>query len=175
MSIIILGFAFGFFGLIILMTMDTGIPSAGEFFEMLFPVSLLTGFAGLVLGLLVAMVIGALLPRETYRSDWIDIVALQDNDGVQGRFFLGSGTIGSEMYYYYYYECGKNCYKFGKANAATASIIEGSDIKPHIELFSERFTEDWMNSIGIKPITRGRLEFHIPTGSLKQGFAVDLQ
>ncbi len=135
---------------------------------------LMSGLIGIMGGMGVAAIVGFFPEKIIIEDGRTEIVALKDSQGLEGHFFLGSGQINSEMYYFYYYSCGTSCSAFGKTPAFAARIYEDSD-SPHITYFKKVFKNPSWNDFAIILEDNEPSEIHIPKGSIKQGFTLDLQ
>ena len=60
------------------------------------------------------------------------IASLVRENSISGSFVLGTGYIGSDIYYVYYKIIGKNKYTLEKAYATNYNIIEDNSVKPCI-------------------------------------------
>ena len=96
------------------------------------------------------------------------VVALQDNSGLTGRFYMRSGYINSEEYYYYLVKLNNGGYKSNKVKTATATIFE-TDSNYRVEWYT-RTRGFWF--------TKEIQTFHyvyIPEGAMCFDYAFDLQ
>lgn len=132
----------------------------------------LIGFMG---GAGVAAVVGMFPEKQLVESGRTELVALKDSQGIEGNFFLGSGQVNSEMFYFFYYSCGNSCSVFGKIPAFNARVYEDSE-SPHIKYFKKVFKNQAWNNFALPSLGDNETsEIHIPKGSIKQGFSLDLQ
>lgn len=131
-----------------------------------------TGLIGIVFGLIVSLVLGALVPEQFVYRSTTKLASLRSNDGVRGSFWLGSGHIGTTPYYFFYKEAGGG-YQPGQVaveNYNVTVIEEGrtdGELRTYVTECSRSMR--WFVICG-EP--RVRYEFHVPEGSLKRGFAV---
>lgn len=119
-----------------------------------------------------------------------NIVALQDSSNASGRFLLGSGTIGNNMYYCYYIDTDEG-YKYQQINTSDydVSIKYCNDNEtPHIEKY-DRYTiptsnKKWgwvFNPILIAPqahqsvSSAQKIYIYLPEGTIDENYKVDLQ
>lgn len=136
------------------------------------------GMLGLIMGVLIGFLIwaalgsaiGIFLP-EKVELQTQQIIALQDNIGVEGSFFLGSGAIDSEPHYTYMIETERG-FKLENVEADDSYIIY--DNSPRIETRYKSLKYDWMYLIAIK-WPSAEYTFYIPEGSIYTGYKVDLQ
>lgn len=92
---------FGIIGLIIaIVSIFDGFDSIGDFV-----IYFLFGILGASVGVLVGLIIALSLPAKTeIVKTTYNLEALQDNNSVNGSFFLGTGQIEGKMKYVFYYE-----------------------------------------------------------------------
>ena len=146
-----------------------------SFWETLF------GSAGLAImfflvGILVAFILSAVwedAPVEITTSTDYEIVALQDNLGLQGQFFLGSGYIDNELSYAYMRYVDGCGYKAETVDASNA-YIEFTDEQPYVSLVTYQFKDQWRNYFTI-PYNYEDIFFYIPEGSILQNYNIDLK
>ena len=105
-------------------------------------------------------------PDEPYAVE--KLVALNDNNMMNGRFYVRSGYIESDLWYQYIYESQWGGYKTNKIKADSATIFYADD----------NYRVEWYER------TRGWLYFtetdichkiYIPEGSLTNTYSIDLQ
>ena len=104
--------------------------------------------------------------HETYATE--HIVALQDNNQMNGRFYSRRGYIGENLYYQYMVDIGNGGYKANKVKADTTTLyyddyncrVEWCKKERHWLYFSE--TEKY-NKI------------YVPEGSITDDYMIDLQ
>lgn len=103
----------------------------------------------------------------------MELVALNDHSSIEGDFyFLGSGTLQERMYYYCYLKGESGLMKMYQIDASHAKINyidENTD--PHITYTyyphnREEFLDQWKMY---------NIIFHIPEGSIKRQFNLDLE
>ena len=146
-----------------------------SFWETLF------GSAGLAImfflvGILVAFILSAVwedAPVEITTSTDYEIVALQDNLGLQGKFFLGSGYIDNELSYAYMQYVDGCGYKAKTVDASNA-YIKFTDEQPYVSLVTYQFKDQWRNYFTI-PYNYEDIFFYIPEGSILQNYNIDLK
>lgn len=131
---------------------------------------ILGALSGLAIWMALGTAVGIFLP-ERVELQTHQIVALQDNIGVEGSFFLGSGTIDSEPHYTYMIETERG-FKLESVEADEAYIIY--DDNPRIQTKYKSLKYDWMYLIAIK-WSSAEYTFYIPEGSIYTGYKVDLQ
>lgn len=142
--------------------------------ERMFP-GLLAGTVGFVTGLVISFTISFIVPAETIFKEKTSLVALQDNQSIGGKFFLGSGSFHGEFYYVFYKNTSDGI-ELDKVNATAAKIYEEvredgvlevweKKIKPHYNLFA----------ICHQRICAPFYRVRIPQGTIKHGFELDLR
>lgn len=112
--------------------------------------------------------------EDEYRTvDTTEIYALNDNVGVQGKFFLGSGQVNSEPYYYYIEEtdAGKH---IGSISAKNAYICESNTETPRIEMQRAFWKKYWIKWLFCINASDTRYMIYIPENSVTTDFNVDL-
>lgn len=112
--------------------------------------------------------------EQEYRTvDTTEIYALNDNVGVHGKFFLGSGQVNSEPYYYYIEEtnAGKH---IGSIRAKNAYICESNTETPRIEVQRALWNKYWIKWIFCLNASDTRYMIYIPENSVTTDFNVDL-
>ena len=162
--------AFFLLGIIIMISViysDDNWPGFGEWLFAIFIGSLL----GIFITLIASGVIGGFATQEYVLKDSFKIYALQDNNGVQGSFFLGSGSVSSNLKYYYAatYEDGIKIYDIDVHKA----ILKNDD-NPHIEKYEIQFVNKFIrNNVG--NLGDIKYKIYIPKGSIQYNFNVDLK
>ena len=143
-----------------------------------FALLVLTGLVcvliAIVTGLLAAFVaslVGLLFPTREDEIEKVTLVALKEDGGTQGSFFLGTGSIDGDEYYRFYKEVTGGGYQLDKIDTdEDVTIFEGggpytlttyrSTFKYGVcKLIATRFS-DW------------RYEFRIPVNSLARDFKI---
>lgn len=139
------------------------------------------GFLGLLLAGLIACAAGGVgfgiavglghaFPAEYKYAGDIHLVALQDTQGVEGRFFLGSGSINSAPTYTFYYEDGTGAIKRGSIWAYGVAVYE----EDREDAFIRVEKKDNIRPFGIE-FTGDRYEVHVPKGTVLRTFKLDLE
>lgn len=109
---------------------------------------------------------------EYSKVDDISIIALKDNQNINGRFYLTGGYIDEELYYYYAIET-EFGYKTEKIKADNA-YIKYTDEKPHIEKYEGDFINQRRYFWGM-PWYDDRYIIYCPDGTVTNEFNVDLE
>lgn len=126
------------------------------------------GFFG---GIFLAFLIGITAPKEWVIVEIAKLASLRDDEGVSGRFFLGSGSIGTTQYYFFYKEVELG-YRPGKVAAEYDNVLITEKERPDGELavYKYRPIGFWKWIALNEELTK--FEFSIPTGTLKRGFVL---
>lgn len=120
-------------------------------------------------GAVVGMIVGACLPGVPVMNRKLPLVHLSTRDGMDGGFFLGTGTVEGRPVYLYYADHGG-----GRIIADTAPISS-----PVVEEVGDEgwgwwmrneFPRDWMYWVGVP--SEEWVEFHVPPGTVRRGLAV---
>jgi hypothetical protein len=138
----------------------------------------LTGFfGGMVAGILCALIVSFVFftPIETPYSYNEEIVCIQDNSGLSGDFFLGSGTIDQKQYYAYYVKEKNGAKYLKKIEADGVPIFEDADsIFAYLKnncIETKYPKSNWCvasDSWDIKS-----REFHLPKGAIIRNIILD--
>ena len=129
----------------------------------LFAVAVLFGF---LLGGVISLGIGH-FPPQHFTANGCSLVALKQKDGIQGSFFLGSGSIQDVQYYFYYRNLGNNTYRMGKEKVDNCVVVE--DGRKSKVWFTPEFNNRWWYLVGL-PSAQKAIEFHVPKGSISKDF-----
>lgn len=142
----------------------------GEIF-MGFVFSFCFGSLTLILSIFLACIIG-IFPDKVETFERKNIVALQDNNSIQGSFFLFSGQINGVSYYHYMEQ--KDGYKVAnKIKVDNTRIYEdgGNFIEECTIEFKNRNWDNWA-AIWDKTCDS---KIHIPKDSITTKFNIDLK
>lgn len=101
-----------------------------------------------------------------------EIYSLADNSGAEGRFFLGGGSIETEMYYFYYIKT-QGAFKIHKVKADDVFLHEDDIKKAYVE---ERVTKtihpkNWL----IFDLPNTETHLIVPKGTVVQYYRIDLE
>ena len=132
--------------------------------------SILGVLSGGLIGIGVALVLPAKteIVKTTYNLE-----ALQDNNRVEGSFFLGSGQIDGKMKYVFYYE-NNGYYKLEQVDCSKVRI-KYSDEKPKAERFNRKDVKDaFINHFAIDCSYQEYI-IYVPKGTIKQNYTLDAQ
>ena len=129
-------------------------------------------------GLFIGLLIGLMIPVKTeMKSCTYNLEALQDNNGVSGSYFLGTGSIEGKMKYVYYYRDADSLYHMKQYDYENASIKYSTD-EPKIIITKEHVVnpkDATINYFGLKTLFNESAIIYIPKGSIKQNFTLDAQ
>lgn len=101
-----------------------------------------------------------------------DIIALQDNDSVNGNFFLGTGSVNDKMKYVYMVKDNEG-YRMETLNANEVTIVYSDEKK--VEIQEARFAN---KNIGLwfgVPMSDVKYKIYVPEGTIKNEYNIDLQ
>jgi hypothetical protein len=133
-------------------------------------------FIGFIFSLFLAMVLAINVPKEISNTQEVrqyDLVSFNDSGQLDGRFFLGSGTVNESMYYRFYYEKGKG-FNYNKIEANSVKNIYYDD-DPRIIKY--RITKKPKGLWSL--MTFGFYDYYyliyVPEGSIKRQFNLDLK
>ena len=131
------------------------------------------GIVGAVEGLLCGLFIALLLPNDTITvTDTYYLESLQDNNSVQGSFFLGIGSFSGKMKYVYYYE-DNGVYKMNQISYNDAVVKYTTD-RPKIELFRDEPTDATINKFSIFiNCNNDPAIIYVPRGTINNNFNLD--
>lgn len=100
------------------------------------------------------------------------IVALKDNQNINGSFYIMGGYIEEDLYYYYAIET-EFGYKVEKIRANNV-YIKYTDGNTRIERCRAKFTNNIFNFFGF-PIHDDRYVIYCPEGTITNEFNIDLE
>lgn len=128
---------------------------------------------GLATGFMFSLIGGAVVDvdRERKGVAYEQIVAIGDGGGVEGRFFLGSGTIKDVQYYFFYQKQGSGFIQ-SKIRVDQAVVYETDDIEPHIMTYESKIVGKYKNWFIDNCETE--TDIFIPVGSISRSFNLDL-
>lgn len=125
-----------------------------------------------ILGFLPALLIGA----QTSLTDCVNpqntaLVNISDGASPTGAFFLGSGYVGSDLYYYYYYQLPDGGYQGASidSNIAEVKYLGPGDGSPHMVTYTPQLRAPW-SYFGIENSQVCTSIFYVPQGSIKQNY-----
>lgn len=131
--------------------------------------SLLCGGLTLIITALIGTAISS--NEIIYKETVTPIVALEDNVASRGKFFLGTGTSKSDIYYYYMIDTERG-YVMESVKAYDAYIKY--DVDPRIVVESGRGFNHWYNYIWAIP-TSTYYTIYVPEGTILNNYNIDLK
>lgn len=144
--------------------------------------SFIIALIGTFAGGLAAVVISQVSVDSSVRWDRtanIELVSLNRDSKLQGRFFLGTGELNQKEYYYFYKRAQDGGYKPGKIAISDSVTIYEEERRDGLievyECYGEKKESFLIIYFGL-PFTDScgkAYHFRIPTGSLKRDFLLD--
>lgn len=162
--------------LTILWVNNWGLPSASDRVEIVIFCVLFAASSALaiMLGGGIATGIGVIATQEINEqaSHEASLATLRSSQGISGSFFLGSGSIGSDMYYFYYESDGGNRYSPRQRRAGGGVYVYEEDRKDaSVQIFEWHFKRNWMRFFAFGPEGE-TTRFRVPKGSILQGYVL---
>jgi len=129
---------------------------------------------GILFGTSVGFFLSLALPvkyetiKETYNLETI-----QDGNNIQGRFFLGTGSIDGKMCYTYYYKK-NNDYLLNQVKYYKA-VVRYTEETPKVEVYTKGEVEDaFINNFALDFCSQKvAYIFYVPRGAIKSNFTLD--
>lgn len=150
----------------------------GDRWASIFFGSVMGGTVGAFLGLLVAVGLGSTAGHTWVEESSLQLASLRSNDGVSGNFTLGSGYVGSDIYYKANLDYGTFTKPF-RVNATS----NYSDVRVYqsegrttglLKIYKDSCLRVWYEQFIFCQISPVMVyEFYIPAGSLKQEYRLD--
>lgn len=136
-------------------------------------ISILGSLACGALTLIVATLIGTGISSNEiiYEETVMPIVALEDNMTSSGTFFLGTGTVKSDVHYYFMTET-EHGYKLQNIAASKAYIKY--DTEPRIVIENGSEFKHWYNNIWAFPVST-HYTIYVPEGTILNNYNIDLK
>jgi len=131
-------------------------------------------FLGLGIVLMITIIKSEIAGKEYVPEPPKQIIALQDNMTISGRFFLGTGTVGGEMAYYYFAkdEIGA---KMGHVPMTETHVIESTDAEPSVQKFKARYKSAFLRFNFVLLGDYAKYRITVPPGSIIREYTVDLK
>lgn len=139
--------------------------------EGLFPVAFMSLLAMLVAGL-VALGLGMILPNEWKVAQEVNLASLRNTEGTEGRFFLGSGHIQTNMVYYYYIQGEDGGYRPDSVSMKAYEVVIFEEDRSDGNLIIYRRAVTSPFDLVALVFKDYRYDFHIPAGSLLLNYEV---
>lgn len=129
--------------------------------------------ASIVIGFVIGLIIGFGIKHETIEvENVVYLETINDNNNINGNFFLGSGNINGVWKYTYYYRDG-DAYYLEQINANGVPIKYTDDL-PRIEWIETVRTDASINKWSIRPVRKPHnFTIYIPKGSILQNYSLD--
>ena len=130
-------------------------------------------WVGSILWLSIGSIIGCFMPTVDVKETK-ELYALQYDSEINGRFFLGCGSIDEEMYYVYIVKenRGKQIQTL-EIDANNIYLNDNTDT-PTLDIYSEDFKYEWMYWFAA-PKMGYEYVFNIPSGSIDYEYNIDLE
>ena len=144
-----------------------------EDYIMNFLLAILTFMLSALLGLAIAACIHFAFGDNFPKKETVieqELSTLKLDNGINGSFFLGSGSIDSNVYLTHIIE-ENGTFKIEKTNAEIATIIYTDD-KPYKEIIKTNYKGFWANLITLN-FTKDKVVFYIPEGSIKENYVIE--
>jgi hypothetical protein len=134
------------------------------------------GFFGMMFGCVPALffygIVNYMLPLEMQKVGEYELVALQDGNTTSGSFFLGTGTISGVMTYHMAYKWGNGFRTFSlPANNVVVYYDDNPRIVQWVRKPSPGVWWEYLSPVYIQTAHT----IHVPSGSIKNEFNVDLR
>lgn len=137
--------------------------------------ALMGGIVGIVF---IAPLIGSFCPHE-YQCEQIELEVIKDNFGIQGNFFLGSGSIDTKQYYVFYQKLDGGGFWIDKIEAKKATVYEEERDDAMIKKCIPKITGigKYFGSIMVhKSISEiEKYEIFVPKGTIERDCEFDLE
>ncbi len=134
--------------------------------------NLLTGIS---VGFIVGFLVTIMLPAETEVNIYnYDIETLQDNNSVNGEFFLGSGSVEGKMKYVFYYKTNGG-FKMKQIDYEDAIIKYSETRRGVIEHREEMISDSWINNFAYDLEKVIEYEIYVPKGTIRSNYKLDAQ
>lgn len=139
----------------------------------LFGVFLVCIFAvvGFMTGILAGGLVAQIGPHE-FTTKRTQLAALGDSNQLQGRFFLGSGSIDSMPTYTFYEQLENGGNVLRNADADGVTVFQDSDRPYAVEEVECKTNYEWLAICIDDPQL---IEFHVPLNSIKNNFVLDAE
>lgn len=134
------------------------------------------GFFTLVFGACAAFILCAvfsLFTGHTEHVGWCNLKAIGDSSTTSGSFFLGSGYVdNTQVFNYYCVDDNNSNMYYRQYQDADQSVIIEDNGTPRLDQYQDIPSKWWSVAF-----MRGsmRNEFHVPAGTVKDGFKLDNQ
>jgi hypothetical protein len=124
----------------------------------------------------IAYGIGQTFESHKVEGEHSNLVAIRDKDGVEGRFFLGSGFISNQPYYFYYESLKDGGFRPGKIEADdSVTVYEEDRTGAELVTFDSKITYPgwaWLICMRDEDAINSSYVFHVPKGTIKAGYSM---
>ena len=150
-----------------------------------FGIAFAIGMLGTVISVIICLIGGVALQAAyeagdmattKYTDEPISLVALCDNMGTNGTFYLGSGTIDSEIKYVYAYE-DEDLGMITKTKSTNECYIKNipNGEKPYMVKWKEIPKANFWTWLFGKPIPTEKITFYVPATAVYAGYNIDFE
>lgn len=117
---------------------------------------------------------GTLFPVTSYKAATVSLTTIRDKDGVEGRFFLGTGTIESKPYYFYYRKNRDGSVSPGKISYdSNVRVYQEKRDDAQFVRWASKSKWNWVWLIAAPPSEDWYgVDFHVPEGTVKSGYSM---
>jgi hypothetical protein len=111
-------------------------------------------------------------PKEYVKYETAQIIALKDNENINGRCYLMGGYVDEDLYYSYALQT-ENGIKIDKVNASEGYIVYSNE-KPKIEKYKVKRFKHWYSYLYSIPMGE-YYNIYVPKGTVTNEYEVDLE
>lgn len=139
-----------------------------------FGMTLVTTFIAIMICSIPSVLLGFAFDLEPVKRDDRSLVVIRDKDGIEGRFFLGTGMIKSEQHYFYYYKLPDGGVQAGRASAGDGvRVYEENRADAVLSIYDWNFKNGAAWFVALPFAGRGhKYEFRVPAGTIRPGFTM---
>jgi hypothetical protein len=127
----------------------------------------------------IATFIGGMPERIGKPAKRYPLVALREKDGAAGRFFfLGAGSLEDVQYYFWYRKNDDGSVSGGKTERESGVRIYEDTDAPYMQTFKAEYKAPsvarylWLVGMDMRSEEDWFPDFHIPAGSIKEGYVL---
>ena len=80
-------------------------------------------------------------------TNYYEIISIRDGDSLNGKFFIGCGSIGGVDKYIMYKKLGKNQFKQEQINAQDVTLIQSNEESPRVQWVMRTAKPNWTVSM----------------------------
>ncbi len=135
------------------------------------------GILGSIIGAAIAFVLGIFVPKPkgNQETKTTRLASLRSSGGIQGSFFLGSGSIESQQYYRYYEDSGDGGYTPCQLQIDSNVTVYEEDRKDaELVVTWTAYDNRFIDGFVIQNLdSNTRYAFHVPRGSILQEFVLN--